>query len=253
MIKSLLELSVSNPGKKGSKLINQLPVSKFILKTFGNACTLLNPNASCFGKYTKLQFSDKGRLIGMKTLDYYLEWNHVAAVPSGECNFHIFYYLIASASPEEQQHLHLLDKTTYCYLGQHGTAVTRPNGSCDDDALRFDQLKIALKTIGFLKCHVAQSCQLVAAILHLGNLKFIINRHCNEDAAVVHNVDILEIIANFLGIHPSELEATLSYKTKLVKKELCTIFLDLDGVSDNRDDLAKTLYSRKSQNESVAM
>jgi chitin synthase len=29
----------------------------------------------------------------------------------------------------------------------------------------------------------------------------------------------------------------------MLKKELCTVFLDPDGASDNRDDLAKTLYS----------
>ena len=32
-------------------------------------------------------------------------------------------------------------------------------------------------------------------------------------------------------------------KTKLVKRELCTVFLDPDDASDNRDDLTKTLYS----------
>ncbi|PPQ71372.1 hypothetical protein CVT26_006274 [Gymnopilus dilepis] len=243
-IKSILELSVSNPGKKGSKLANQVPASEFVLESFGNARTLFNPNASRFGKYTELQFSEKGRLMGVKTLDYYLERNRVAAVPSGERNFHIFYYLVAGASPEERQHLHLVDKTTYRYLGQRGTnAAARQNGGRDDDGLRFDQLKIALKTIGFSKRHVAQTCQLVAAILHLGNLEFTIDRHRNEDAAVVRNTDILEIVADFLGTSASALEAALSYKTKLVKKELCTVFLDPDGASDNRDDLAKTLYS----------
>ncbi|KAF8147259.1 glycosyltransferase family 2 protein [Crassisporium funariophilum] len=234
-IKTLLELSVSNPGKKGSKLATQVPASEFVLETFGNARTLFNPNASRFGKYTELQFSDRGRLSGVKTLDYYLERNRVAAVPSGERNFHIFYYLVAGASPEERQHLHLLDKTTYRYLGQRGTTTARPNGGRDDDGLRFDQLKIALKTIGFSKRHVAQTCQLVAAILHLGNLEFSIDRHRNEDAAVVRNTDLLEIVSDFLGIQPAALE--------LVKKELCTVFLDPDGASDNRDDLAKTLYS----------
>ena len=242
-IKSLLELSVSNPGKKGSKLATQLPASEFVLETFGNARTLFNPNASRFGKYTELQFSDRGKLTGIKTLDYYLERNRVAAVPSGERNFHIFYYLVAGASSEERQHLHLLDKTTYRYLGLRGATSARPNGSRDDDAVRFDQLKIALKTIGFSKRHVAQTCQLVAAILHLGNLEFTIDRHRNEDAAVVRNTDLLEIVADFLGIQPAALEAALSYKTKLLKKELCTVFLDPDGASDNRDDLAKTLYS----------
>ena len=159
-IKSLLELSVSNPGKKGSKLATQLPASEFVLETFGNSRTLFNPNASRFGKYTELQFSDRGKLTGVKTLDYYLERNRVAAIPSGERNFHIFYYLIAGASPEERQHLHLLEKTMYRYLEPRGTTSTRPNEGRDDDGLRFDQLKIALKTIGFSKRYVAQTLSL---------------------------------------------------------------------------------------------
>ena len=240
--KAILELSVSNPGKKGSKLGNQVPASEFVLESFGNARTLFNPNASRFGKYTELQFSDKGRICGVKTLDYYLERNRVSAVPSGERNFHIFYYLVAGASAEERQHLHLLDRAPYRYLGQR-TIPARVDGSRDNDAVRFDQLKVALKTIGFSKRNVAQTCQLLAAILHLGNLEFTMDRHRNEDAAVVRNHDILNIVGDFLGIQPSDLESALSYKTKLVKKELCTVFLDPDGASDNRDDLAKTLYS----------
>jgi chitin synthase len=104
--------------------------------------------------------------------------------------------------------LHLLDKTMY--LGPRGT-TSRPNEGRDDDGLRFDQLKVALKTIGFSKWHVAQTFQLVAAILHLGNLEFTIDRHRNEDAAVVRNTDVLDIFADFLGIKPAALEAALSY------------------------------------------
>ncbi|KAJ7164534.1 glycosyltransferase family 2 protein [Mycena filopes] len=244
-IKTLLELSVSPAGKKGSKLATQVPASEFVLESFGNARTLFNPNASRFGKYTELQFSERGRLVGVKTLDYYLERNRVSGAPNGERNFHIFYYLVAGASAEERQHLHLLDKTTYRYLGQHRSAPALAPSSAGpvDDSSRFEQLKVALKTIGLSKRHVAQTCQLIAAILHLGNLEFTIDRGRNEDAAVVRNTDLCEIAASFLGVHPGDLEAALSYKTKLVKKELCTVFLDPDGASDNRDDLAKTLYS----------
>jgi len=239
-IKTLLELSVSNPGKKGSKLATQVPAAEFVLESFGHARTLFNGNASRFGKYTELQFTDRGRLSGIKTLDYYLERNRVSAPPSGERNFHIFYYLVAGASPEERQHMHLTDKTTYRYLGQR--AGNTRNGR-DDDGIRFEQLKQALKNAGFSKRHVAQTCQLVAAILHLGNLEFMIDRHKNEDAAVVRNTDVLAIVSEFLGVTPSSLETALSYRTKLVKKELCTVFLDPDGAADNRDDLAKSLYS----------
>ncbi|TDL27931.1 glycosyltransferase family 2 protein [Rickenella mellea] len=242
-IKSLLELSVSNPGKKGSKLSSQIPSAEFVLESFGNARTLFNPNASRFGKYTELQFTDRGRLCGIKTLDYYLERSRVAGAPSGERNFHIFYYLVAGATLEERQHLHLTDKMTYRYLGQRTPFNTRQNVGRDDDALRFDQLKLALKSIGLSKRHVAQSMQLLAAILHLGNLEFTIDRHRNEDAAVVRNTDILDIVSEFLGVQPAALETALSCKMKLVKKELCTVFLDAEGASDNRDDLAKMLYS----------
>ncbi|KAG8881835.1 hypothetical protein FRB98_004105 [Tulasnella sp. 332] len=240
-IKIIIELSVSNPGKKGSKLSSQIPSAEYVLETFGCARTLLNPNASRFGKYTELQFSEKGRLSGVKTLDYYLERNRVAGAPSGERNFHIFYYLVAGASLEERQHLHLDERSTYRYLNQRGGNRT---GMIDpEDASRFEQLKHALKTVGFSKRHVAQTCQLVAAILHLGNLEFYTDRKRNEDAAVVRNTDLLEIVAEFLGVLPTALEQVMSYKTKLVKKELCTVFLDPDGASDCRDDLAKNLYS----------
>ncbi|KAF8124223.1 P-loop containing nucleoside triphosphate hydrolase protein [Boletus edulis] len=102
---------------------------------------------------------------------------------------------------------------------------------------------MVLKSVGLSKQHVAQTCQLVAAILHLGNIEFTINHGCDMDAAVVRNMDVLGIVAEFLGVQPSALETMLAYKMKLVKRELCTVFLDTDGASDNRDDLTKTLYS----------
>ncbi|OBZ76091.1 Chitin synthase 8 [Grifola frondosa] len=225
-IKTLLELSVSQPGKKGAKLGYQVPAAEFVLEAFGNSRTLFNPNASHFGKYTELQFTERGRLSGVKTLDYYLERSRVAGAPSGERNFHIFYYLVAGASAEERQHMHLPRRRSIATSGSAGLPVF-----------------VGIKNVGFSKRHVAQTCQLIAAILHLGNLEFTIDRHRNEDAAVVRNTDVLDIVADFLGVQSSALEATLSYRTKLMKKELCTVFLDPDGASDNRDELAKTLYS----------
>jgi len=55
---------------------------------------------------------------------------------------------------------------------------------------------------------VAQTRQLLAAILHLGNSDFTVDRGRDVDAAVVRNTDVLSV-----------------------------------GASDNRDDLARTLYS----------
>ena len=96
----------------------------------------------------------------------------------------------------------------YRCLGSCATTSTRPNEGRDNDGLRIDQLKIALKTIGFLKQHVAQI--LVIAILHLGSLEFTIDRHQNENAVIVHNTDLLDIVADSLGIQPAALKAALS-------------------------------------------
>ncbi|KIK18730.1 hypothetical protein PISMIDRAFT_14116 [Pisolithus microcarpus 441] len=144
--------------------------------------------------------------------------------PLGKCNFHIFYYLIAGPSPER-------------------STGARPNAVRANDAHRFEQLKVALKTISLSKRHAVQACQVITAILHLGNLEFTIDCSRDVDTAVMHNIDTLALVAESLGIQPSALKNALSYKTKLVKKELCTVFLDSDGASDNRNNLAKTLYS----------
>ena len=103
------------------------------------------------------------------------------------------------------------ERVQYRYLGQRNSGA-RPNSVRDDDTHRFEQLKVALKTIGLSKQHIAQTCQLIAMILHLGNLEFTIDRSRDIDAAVVRNTDTLALVADFLGVQPSALENALSYK-----------------------------------------
>ncbi|KAL4068542.1 P-loop containing nucleoside triphosphate hydrolase protein [Scleroderma yunnanense] len=186
-IKSLLELSISNPGKKGSKLANQVLAAEFVIKTYRNAHTLFNPNASRFGKYTELQFTDH-------------EQNSVVATPFGERNFHIFYHLIMGAPHKERQHLHLQEKVQYRYLGQH-IAGAHPNSFRDGDAHSFKQLKVTLKIIGLSK-----------------NLKFTIDHSHDIDTAIIRNTDTLSLVADFLGVQPSTLknEASVSDTLSLI-------------------------------------
>ncbi|KAL4063522.1 hypothetical protein J3A83DRAFT_4049700, partial [Scleroderma citrinum] len=65
------------PWQKRVQLANQVPAAEFVIETSGNVHTLFNPNASCFGKYTELQFTDCGRWSRIRTLNYYLEQNRV--------------------------------------------------------------------------------------------------------------------------------------------------------------------------------
>nr|ANG56510.1 chitin synthase 5.1 [Ustilago esculenta] len=236
-IRALIDLSVAAPGKKRSKLALQVPSAEYILEALGNSRTLDNSNASRFGKYTELQFSDSGKLVGAKTLDYYLEKNRVVSAASSERNFHVFHYMVAGASDDEKQYLAIHDAASFRYLGQAS------RNSHSEDAAKFNTLKLAFKNLGFSKRHVASICQVLAAILHLGNIEFHYDRQRTQDSATVRNPDVLDKVAEYLGIPSKSLDEALTYKTKMIRNEVCTILLDADGASDHRDDLAKSLYS----------
>ncbi|KAG1245729.1 hypothetical protein G6F68_014938 [Rhizopus microsporus] len=45
-----------------------------------------------------------------------------------------------------------------------------------------------------------------------------------------------------LGVSPSKLEQALTYKLRLIRKELCTMFLNTQGAVEQRDALARALY-----------
>ncbi|KAI9567274.1 P-loop containing nucleoside triphosphate hydrolase protein [Boletus coccyginus] len=167
-IKTLLELSVSNLGKKGPKLVSQVPAAELIIKSSGNARTLFNPNE--FQNIRSCSSPTKAVRV-VKSPEYYLECNQVVVVPSGERNFHNFYYLKAGTSPEERQHpsLHLANKTQYHYLSQHADAGAHSSGIWDNDANRFNKhasssrLSSTLVTLSSLSTAVVMSTLLLSA------------------------------------------------------------------------------------------
>lgn len=234
---ALRHLVALSSHKKPSKIQTQLLHSQAILEAFGNAKTSQNNNASRFGRYTEVQFSERGRIAGAKLLNYFLEKRRVTDAPSDERNFHAFYYLLAGASSEEKAELRLSDHSTFAYLSRCRSQTTA------DDATKFEDLKASLKALGFQKKHIARMMQLLAAILHLGNIVFVDDPSKGQEAANVKNVDVLSLAADFLGVDPHGLQLVLTYKTKLIKKDVTTVFLNAEQASKQRDDLATALYS----------
>lgn len=137
---------------------------------------------------------------------------------------------------EERTHLRLGNVNDYRYLQ---CRIRRPGV---DDKQQFDKLKQAFKTVGLSTRLVAQVCQLLATIVHIGNLQFVAGGQEQEGAAV-YNQDVLETVAEFLGVSIEALAELFSFKTVLMRKEVCTTFLDPDQAEQVRDELARTLYS----------
>jgi chitin synthase len=231
-------IAVSKSKRKEDKVSVRLEKALCILEAFGHAKTVQNENASRFGKCVEVQFNTRGRMSGAKILDYLLEKPRSSTVPFGERGFHVFYYLLAGASTHEKADLFLQDPSRYKIL----SASKNHRLASIDDASQYAELRLALKTCGFKEKYQDQIFQLLASILHLGNLEFD-KAEARDEAAVVRNVEELDLVADLLGLRPRNLENALVYKTKLIKKEVCSMFLDEEEAAVQRDELIQTLYS----------
>ena len=176
--------------------------------------------------------------MGIKILDYLLEKSRVVTSLPDERNFHIFYYLLAGASTEERAAFELGDASSFKYLNSAKFKTTYP-----EDAAQMSQLRESLKILGFGRRQQFQMYQLLAAILHLGNIEFVDDPNKPHEPCSIKNLDVLATAAELLGVLAPNLEITLTYQTKLIRNETCTIYLNAKEAANQRDDLCMTLYS----------
>jgi chitin synthase len=211
--------------------------SESVLEAFGNARTADNNNSSRFGRYVEYQYSENGKLVGSKLLDYMLEKSRVCNMPDDGRNFNVFYQLLAGATAEERQSLRLTDPAHFHYLNNKYSKVSvEDNLACAD-------LRENLKSLGVGRRQQTGIFKTLAAILHLGNIQFHDDPNKSNEACDVKNPDVLALASDLLGVLPVNLEYALTYKTKLIGKELCTIILNSQDAEKQRDALASTLYS----------
>lgn len=216
--------------------------AEFIFSAFTTTKTSQSLSATKAGSVLEFQYDSDATLIGASLLDYRLERARITKVPTAERNYHIFYYLLAGTSDSERDHLALaeLNSARYRYLGHHAQLKVGI-----DDRQRFKQFKTALKALEFSRADIANICQILAAILHIGQLTFRSTGADGTSSAAIEvvNTDILSCIAAFLGVRANVLEATLSYKTVTVQKDRVTLVLDQKGARENADELARALYT----------
>ncbi|KAI9890185.1 MAG: hypothetical protein M1814_004347 [Vezdaea aestivalis] len=256
-------------------LSQKLSYAAFVFDTLTTTKSLTTPTASKAGLFFELQYDTNSSvnptLIGGKLLDHRLERSRVASVPTGERNFHVLYYLLAGTSAAEKAHLGLESSGI---VGDSGKPADRSSlGSAQkrwrflghptqlkvgiDDAEGFQHFKTALRKLEFPRGEIAEICQILASILHIGQLEFMTSQSTTpaaddsggysheggETVTVVKNKEVLSIIAAFLGVSTQDLETSLGYKTKILHRERVTVMLDPKGARENADELAQTLYS----------
>lgn len=201
----------------------------------------MNPNASRHGRFFELHFNDRGRISGAKVLTYGLDKSRLNRLGHEERTYHIFYQLLAGATPTERDFFALEDPSDYALLASSGT-YRLPSGPFSDDAIAMDQLREDMKSLGFKPRHVTSIFSLLVAILLLSNLQFA-DGDARDVPAYVTNTPVLDQVAKFLGVPSDDLAQTLTNKTSYVRKELYTVLMNAGQSALQRDHFARDLYA----------
>uniref|UniRef100_A0A3Q3LAM8 Osteoclast-stimulating factor 1 n=1 Tax=Mastacembelus armatus TaxID=205130 RepID=A0A3Q3LAM8_9TELE len=231
---------VSGGGSKVQHVKDIILQSNPLLEAFGNAKTVRNNNSSRFGKYFEIQFSRGGEPDGGKISNFLLEKSRVVSQNENERNFHIYYQLIEGANAQQKEGLGIMTPDYYYYLNQSGTyKVDGTNDSKD-----FQETMEAMQVIGIPGDIQAQVLQIVAGILHLGNISFIEAGNYGQ----VESTDLLAFPAYLLGIDPNRLQDKLTSRKMDSKwggkSESINVTLNQEQATYTRDALAKALYAR---------
>ncbi|KAJ1872108.1 hypothetical protein LPJ55_003347 [Coemansia sp. RSA 990] len=226
--------------RRDTQVFDKIVDAEIVLEAFGNAKTTSHANASRVGIYTELQFDELGRIAGAKFCDYMLDRNRVTHVPTNERNYHVLHYLVNGVQPEERT-LFGLSQASYEYLNRPGTIQRLPGV---DDAAQFQDLRMAMHSLGLREKYQVCIFQVLAAVLELGNLQLEDQKDTTAaEAAFVKNVDLLEHIALLLGVEAASLQQAVTYHTRMIGRELYTVYLDAQGSRARCDALARQLYS----------
>ena len=241
----------------------KLSLAAYIFDTLTTTKTSTTPTASKAGLFYELQYDTTATtnpiLLGGKLLDHRFERSRVTDVPSGERNFHVLYYLLTGTNDAEKSHLGLnfgavpgTREHRWRYLGHPTQMKVGVN-----DTEGFQLFKTALRKLEFPRSEIAEICQILASILHIGQLEFETTNdtraYGNESGGFSHeggnmytgvrNKESLNAIAAFLGVSAFDLEKTLGHKSKMISKERVTVMLDPNGARSHANELARTLYS----------
>uniref|UniRef100_A0A8C8MCG8 Myosin VIIAb n=1 Tax=Oncorhynchus tshawytscha TaxID=74940 RepID=A0A8C8MCG8_ONCTS len=211
-----------------------------ILEAFGNAKTIRNDNSSRFGKYIDIHFNKRGAIEGAKIEQYLLEKSRVCRQAADERNYHIFYCMLRGMAPELKTKLGLGLATDYSYLTMGN--CTKCDGR--DDLKDYSSILSAMKVLMFTETENWEISKLLAAILHMGNLRYEAHTYDNLDACVVVQSPDLSTAASLMEVDSKDVMSCLTTRTLITRGESVSTPLSMEQGLDVRNAFVKGIYGR---------
>ncbi|XP_042328381.1 unconventional myosin-Va isoform X4 [Sceloporus undulatus] len=208
-----------------------------IMESIGNAKTTRNDNSSRFGKYIEIGFDKRYRITGANMRTYLLEKSRVVFQAEEERNYHIFYQLCASAALPEFKTLRLGNADYFHYTKLGGSPVI--DGI--DDAKEMTNTRRACTLLGIVDSCQMGIFQILAAILHLGNVVFTSK---DADSCIIQpKHEPLNIFCDLMGVEYDQMAHWLCHRKLATATETYIKPISKLQAINARDALAKHIYA----------
>lgn len=219
------------------ELEQQLLQANPILEAFGNAKTVKNDNSSRFGKFIRINFDASGYISGANIETYLLEKSRAIRQAKDERTFHIFYQLLAGATPEQVDKFILDDIKTYPFLSNGSLPVPGV-----DDFAEYQATVKSMNIMGMTNDDFNSIFRIVSSVLLFGCMKF--RQERNNDQATLPDNTVAQKIAHLLGLSVTDM--TRAFLTPRIKvgRDFVTKAQTKEQVEFAVEAIAKACYER---------
>lgn len=204
-----------------------------ILEAFGNAKTRWNDNSSRFAKIIDLSFSKMGKITGAKIYVFLLE--HSRVTMDLDDTFHVFKCVLQGLQSEGKLAEYVNEDRLNITASQSEQKILKD----------YEQLKVAFKTLGFRQMDLDMIYSILIAVHLLNQVQFqSTTSEGNVDGSGVSDMELMQDIANLLGVSVNELIHALINSHIATRGEMIMKSNSIRESHATRNALAKGLYSR---------